>query len=529
MKKLFCLLCFFGFVFANTPQYGGTLVFARSADTISFDPAKIVDGESYYATTQVYDNLVQFKLGSTEVEPALAHKIDISDDGLEYTFHLRKGVYFNTTEWFSKKVEFSAADVLFSLKRQYDKNEPYNKTDGSFVYWNVLGLSELIKSIEAIDRYTVKITLNKPDAAFLANLAMDFASILCKTYADELLSKNQTSQLERLPVGTGAFTLVSWKKDDVMVFKASENYWNKRPFIDRLVLKVVPNSSIRIAELKSKQVQMIDFPNPNEIANLELSNDIKVVKQNGANVGFLALNTKKEPLNDVRVRQAINYAVNKEAIINSVYENLAIKAYSPIPPTILGHSESTKQYEYNLEKAKSLMKEAGLENGFSISLWAMPIARPYMNDATKVAQIIQDNLAKININAKIVVIDWATYLKKVTSLEHEMALYGWTGANGDPDNYMYVLLSKDALKTPTQNLANWENDEFSELVSKAKTTTDKEARKELYKKAQDIFANEAPWLPIAHSVVAVPMLKNIHGFSIDPLGKRRFLRVWIEK
>ncbi|MGA1862020.1 ABC transporter substrate-binding protein [Deferribacter thermophilus] len=522
------LLLFSTLLFA-APRYGGTLVFGRGGDSVTMDPAHATDGETFYATTQIYDNLVQFKYGTTEIEPALAESWEVSKDGLEYTFHLRKGVKFHKTKYFNEDVEFTADDVIFSLKRQMDPNHPYHKVGGAFEYWQAMDMSNIVKDIVKVDKYTVKFILKKPEAPFIANLAMDFASILCKKYADKLLKEGHPEDIGRFPVGTGPFVFVKWIKDDRIIFKANKEYWAGRPYIDRLILKVIPNNSVRAAELKTGQIHIMDFPNPEEVADLEKNPNIKIVKQEGLNVGYLAMNTEKKPFDNPLVRKAIYYAINKKEIVKAVYAGFGVPAKNPIPPTMWSYNDDIKDYEYNPAKAKELLKKAGYPNGFETDIWAMPVPRPYMPNGRKVAEAIQADLAKVGIKAKIVSYDWGTYLQKTKYGEHSMALLGWTGDNGDPDNFLYVLLSSKAAVKPAQNIAFYKSKEFDELVEKAKVITDKEKRAELYRKAQEVFHKDVPWVPIAHSIVVEPMRKNVMGFKLDPVGKRRFHKVWLEK
>jgi ABC-type transport system substrate-binding protein len=530
MKKIFfvILLLIANIAFA-APQYGGTLVFGRGGDSSTIDPAHATDGESFYASTQVYDNLVQFKYGTTQIEPALASSWDISKDGLEYTFHLRKGIYFHTTNFFKKKVELSADDVVFSLKRQFDPKNPYNKVGGAYEYWSAMDMDNIVKDVVKVDKYTVKILLKKREAPFIANMAMDFASIVCKEFADQLLKEGRAEDLNRLAVGTGPFKLVKWIKDDRMIFTANENYWDGKPYVKRLIFKVIPNSSVRAAELKTGSIHIMDFPNPEEVIELSKNPKIKLVKEEGLNVGYLAMNTEKKPFDDLRVRKAINYAINKKAIVKAIYAGLGKVAKNPIPPTMWSYNNNIKDYEYNPKKAKELLKEAGLENGFETDLWAMPVPRPYNPNGRKVAEAMQADLAKVGIKVKIVSYDWSTYLNKTKMGEHQMCLMGWTGDNGDPDNFLFTLLSEAAAVKPAQNFAFWKNDKFNSLVEKAKVTTDIAQRTALYKKAQVVFHDDIPWVTIANSIVVEPMLQKVHGFKLDPVGKRRFQQVWLSK
>lgn len=332
-----------------------------------------------------------------------------------------------------------------------------------------------------------------------------------------------------MAIGTGPFKLDKWIKDDRMIFSANEEYWDGKPYVKKLIFKVIPNNSVRAAELKTGAIHIMDFPNPEEVAELEANPKIKLVRQEGLNVGYLALNTEKKPFDDVRVRQAVNYAINKAEIVKAIYAGLGKVAKNPIPPTMWSYNDEVVDYDYNPEKAKALLKEAGLENGFETDLWAMPVPRPYNPNGRKVAEAMQADLAKVGIKAKIVSYDWSTYLNKTKMGEHQMCLLGWTGDNGDPDNFLYTLLSKAAAVKPAQNFAMWKDDEFTSLVEKAKVTTDVAQRTELYKKAQVVFKREAPWVTIANSIVVEPMLAEVNGFKLDPVGKRRFHKVWIAK
>lgn len=531
MKKiaLACALLASSLFAANEPKIGGTLVFGRGGDSSALDPAHATDGESFYGSTQVYDNLVQFKYGSTEIEPGLAKKWEVSEDGLEYTFYLKEGIYFAPTKFFNKKVEFTADDVVFSFKRQFDKTNPYNKIGGAFEYWLSMDMSNIVEDVIKVDKYVVKFKLKKKEAPFLANIAMDFASIVSKTYADELLAKGKAENLSRFPVGTGPFVFEQWIKDDKIIYKANKDYWGGRPYVDRLILKVIPNNSVRAAELKTGQIQLMDFPNPAEVPELEKDPGLKIIKQEGMNVGYLAMNNNKKQFQDVRVRRALNHAINKQAIVDAVYEGFGKVANAPLPPNVWSFNPNLTTYDYNPAKAKELLKEAGYEKGFDMTLFAMPVPRPYMPDGRKVAEAMQADLAKVGINAKIVSYEWTTYLEKTKNLEHDACLLGWTGDNGDPDNFLYVLLSKTAAYAPATNYASWKNDEFTNLITKAKETSDVAERTKLYKEAQEIFAKEVPWVTVANSIVMVPAKKFVNGFQIDPVGKRRFHKVWLDK
>jgi len=393
-----------------------------------------------------------------------------------------------------------------------------------------MNMNKIVKDVKALDRYTVVIILKKREAPLLTDLTMEFNMVLSKDYAYYLLKKGKQKDFIKKPIGTGPFVLKKWLKDDKMIFTANKHYWDGRPYVNKLIFKVIANSSVREAELKTGAISIMDSPNPADIRNLETSKNIKIIKKVGLNVGYLAFNTSKKPFSNVLLRQALSYAINAKSIVNSIYEGLGQVALGPIPPTLWSYNKYLKGYPYNVKKAKVLLVKAGYPHGFKTNIWAMPVSRPYMPDARKVAEIIQADLAKIGVQAKIVTYDWGTYLTKTFNGEHDMALLGWSGSNGDPDNFLNVLLSKhSAMQKPSQNIAFWKNDKFTKLVDEAKIVTSIVKRTELYKKAQAIFDKQAPWKPIANSIVVEPMLKKVHGFKLDPVGKRRFKEVWLSK
>ncbi len=273
---------------------------------------------------------------------------------------------FHKTRYFRKSVEFTADDVLFSFLRQKDSEHPFHKVGGgSWEYWNNMTMSDIVKDIIKVDKYTVKFILNVPEASFVSNLAMDFAGILSKTYAEDLMAKGKVDDLSRRPIGTGPFSFLQWKKDDRIVFNANKNYWGGRPYVDRLILKVIPNNSARAAELKTGQIHIMDFPNPAEVPGLRKNSKIKVLEQEGLNVGYLAFNTEKEPFTNVKVRKAIAMAINRQAIVDAIYAGLGKVAKNPLPPTIWSYNDNIVDHEYNIEKAKALLAEAGYPNGFN--------------------------------------------------------------------------------------------------------------------------------------------------------------------
>lgn len=511
---------------AGSANAAKTLVYCSEGSPEGFNPSLYTSGTTFDATSKtIYSRLVEFERGTTKVIPALAESWTISEDGKVYTFKLRRGVKFHATKYFKPTRDFNADDVLFSFNRQWKKDNPYHKVSGgTYEYFNGMGMPKLLKSIEKVDDYTVRITLNNPEAPFIANMAMDFASILSKEYADAMLKAKTPEKLDLQPVGTGPFQFVAYQKDAVIRYRANPTYFRGKAAIDNLIFAITKDASVRWAKLRAGECHVIPYPNPADIAAMKKDPNVNVLEQEGLNVGYLAFNTEKKPFDNADVRRALNMAINKKAIIDAVFQGAGKVAKNPIPPTIWSYNDSVADYPYDPAKAKALLAKAGFPNGFSTDIWAMPVQRPYNPNARRMAEIIQADWAKIGVKAKIVTYEWGEYLKRSATGEHQTLLLGWTGDNGDPDNFLHVLLGCSAAKSGP-NRARWCYKPFDDLLLAAKLTSDKAKRTDLYKKAQVIFKDQAPWVTIAHSIVFMPVRKNVVGYKIDPFGGHIFYGV----
>ena len=502
-----------------------TLVYCSEGSPEGFNPSLYTAGTTFDASSHpIFNRLVEFERGSTKIVPGLAESWTVSDDGLTYTFTLRKGVKFHSNKDFTPSRDFNADDVIWSFDRQRDENHPMFKVSGGqYEYFQSMDMPSLIKSIDRVDDYTVRFNLNRPEAPFIANLGMDFASIMSAEHGQKMADAGSPEKADLTPVGTGPFALVAYQKDAVIRYKANPDYWQGKAPIDDLVFAITPDASVRLQKLRAGECHVMPYPNPADIASIKSDPNLKLLEQEGLNVGYLAFNTEKAPFTDKRVRQALNMAINKESIIDAVFQGAGKIAKNPIPPTIWSYNESTKDYPYDPEGAKKLLAEAGVSN-LETDIWAMPVQRPYNPNARRMAELIQSDWAKVGVNAKIVSFEWGEYLKRSKLGEHQTVLLGWTGDNGDPDNFLFVLLGCEAAKD-SANRARWCNKEFDDLLVKAKTTADVAKRTDYYEKAQLIFKEEAPWVTIAHSVVFMPVRKEVTGYKVHPLGGHIFYGV----
>lgn len=507
-----------------------TLVYCSEGSPENFAPSINTTGTSFDASEQIYDNLVDFERGGTKVVPGLAEKWEVSKDGLEYTFHLRKGVKWQSNKNFKPTRDFNADDILFMFERQWKENDPYFKvTSSNHAYFGDMGMPKLLKSVDKVDDYTVKIVLNAPEAPFLSNLAMQYAGVQSKEYAIAMLKAGTPEKIDQEPVGTGPFMLVQYQKDALIRYKAFPQYWAGKAKIDDLIFSITPDASVRWAKLQKGECHVMPYPNPADLPAIRKDPNVVVLEQPGLNIGYLAYNTTKKPFDDVRVRKAVNMAINKKAIVDAVYLGTGVPATNPIPPTQWSYNKSIKDDAYNPEEAKKLLAAAGLKDGFTTDLWAMPVQRPYNPNAKRIAELMQADLVKVGIKAEIKSFEWGEYRKRMQAGEHQMGMLGWTGDNGDPDNFLNTLLGCSSAKSNGSNVAKFCYQPFEDLIQKAKVVSNPAERTKLYEQAQVIFKQQAPWFTIAHAVQIKPVRKEVIGFKLSPFGRHSFYGVDMAK
>lgn len=525
MKKIFSFIFISIAVISCQPSSekledkNDTFVYCSEGSPSAFNPQVTTDGTSNNAAAHtLYNRLVEFKYGTTEIVPSLAKSFEISADRLIYTFHLVENVPFHQTKYFSPTRFLNADDVLFSFNRMRIEDHPYHQIGGgTYEYFNGMEMGKLIKDIKKINDYSIQIELTRPEAPFLANLAMSFMSILSKEYADKLATEMAKENIDTFPIGSGPFVFQKYVKDTFIKYDRFEHYFDGPAKIKKLVFSITPDASVRYQKLKTNECHLIIEPAPADISAMKKNETIKVVSAPGLNVGYLAINTQKGPFGNRDVRKAINMALNKQSYIEAIYLGNGEVAKNPLPPSIWSYNNNIDDYEYNPEKARELLRNAGFPKGLDTELWTLPVTRPYNPNGKKMGELMQADLAKIGIRVKLVSYDWPTYLKKSSMGEHQLLQLGWTGDNGDPDNFLHVLLGCSGVEAGS-NYARWCNSSFESLIQQAKVITGQAQRGELYKKAQEIFKQEAPWVPIAHSTIFRAMRNNVEGYKIDPLG-----------
>ena len=501
-------------------------VFCMEGSPSSFNPQLVTDGVSMNSSAQtIFNRLVEFKYGTTEIEPGLAESWTVSKDKKTFTFKLRKNVSFHSNANFVPTRTFNADDVVYTFKSQMDTKHPLAIPAANYEYFKAMELDQLIADVKKLDDYTVTFALKRPEAPFLANLAMDFASIQSEEYAKALIKSGKgLKTLETAPIGTGPFVFKSYQKDSAVRFKSFEQYYKGKSKIENLIYVIVTDSTVRLQKMKAGECNVMSEPQPQDLEQIKALKNVKLMSTEGLNVSYIAFNTEKKPFDNVKVREAISLALNQKSYIDLIYRSQGTAAKNPIPPTMWSYSNATAAHVYDVEKAKKLLAEAGFPNGFDSELWTLPVSRPYLPNGKKLGELMQADLAKIGIKIKLVTFDWPVYLEKSKKGEHQMIQMGWTGDNGDPDNFMNILLGCSAIKAGS-NLARWCDKDFDTLLQKAKEDSNQSVRTGFYQQAQAIFKKQSPWYVVAHAKINKVISDKVVGYKIDPFGHENFSSV----
>jgi len=508
------------------PAGAKTLVFCSEGNPESLNPQMVTTTTGMNAARPMFNNLVEFKPGSTELVPSLAESWTVSEDGRDYTFRLREGVRFQANAAFTPTRTMNADDVVFSYLRQWKEDHPFHKVSGGgYDYFKDLGMPDLLEAVERVDGRTVRFRLKRPNAPFLASMAMPFNVVHSAEYAEAMLRAGTPERVDEEPIGTGPFSFAGFQRGVAVRYRAFADHFAGRQPIEQLVFSITPNPAVRLTKLRAGECHLMAFPNPADAARIKADPALRLLQQEGLNIGYMSLNVTKKPFDDVRVRRAVSMAVDKAAIVEAVYAGAGVAAKNPIPPTLWSYNDAVRDHPYDLAAAQRLLVEAGHPGGFETELWYMPVSRPYNPNGRRMAEMIQADLAKIGVRLRLVTDDWGAYRVKLQAGDAPMALFGWTGDNGDPDNFLNVLLGCTSARPGGNNIAKWCDPSYDALVREAETSLDGDKRVALYRDAQVIAKDQAPWVPLAHSVVFMAARKEVTGFVMDPLGRHIFTGV----
>ena len=489
----------------------GTLVFSRGADSSFLDPAVVTDGESVKVITNLFDTLVWFKPGTAELAPGLATSWSASSDALTWTFRLREAKFHDGTA-------VDADAVVFSLLRQKDESHPAHV--GVFSYWGDIFGS--VKEVVAIDPRTVEIRLSEPFAPLLSTMTVFSTSVVSPTAwksegVDPATGKYRYKFAEK-PVGSGPFRFVRWNRDETVVLEAFDEYWGGAPGIGKLIFKTVKENDKRLLDVENAQSQVMDGLAPQHVARVKGNKELEFVSQPGINISYLAMNCGKKPWDDVRVRQAVAFAISKEKIQRAAYDGQGEIAVSPCPSALPGHL-ATPDRKQDVEKAKALLAQAGFPNGFETTLWCGDNPRAYMPAPQQVATQIQQDLLRIGIRAKVTTVEWKQYLKDTRDGKHDMCLLGWMMDYPDADNFLHMLLDKENARLGSaNNVSFYRGEKVHELLVRARTNPVQAERVKLYEDAQRILFDEVPMIPLITMPEMRAVSRRVNGYLIYPAG-----------
>ena len=483
------------------------IIFGVGTDVDELDPRTIDTQEGYIACANIYDCLVLYDLGATTIRPGLAESWEISEDGLVYTFNLRQGVSFHDGDPFN-------ADAVVTWFNSIKEGAPGSQFDATRMVYMQDFISSWIDSVEAVDEATVRMTLPEPYSPLLANLAIPIAGIVSPTAIAAGLDSVATN-----PSGTGAFRLArpeDWTRDSQLVLEANPDYWGGAPKVEQFIIKVVPEGSTRLQQVETGEIDIAWALTPEDVERARENPDLLVVEDAGLNTNCVELNTSKEPFTSREVRQALNYAVNKEELSEGLYNGNMVPAGGVLPPVDWAYNPDLQSYPYDPDRARELLAEAGYDEGnpLTFTFMAYTIPRGYNPVGDRLATAIQEYWSEVGVQAEIQTAEWTQYRADRRANMFQCSLSGWQGDNGDPDNFLYSLLA--GASKGAGNTAYYENPEVDELLRQAQIVSDQEERTQLYHQAEQLIVDDAPWVFLGYQKHQVVTRANITDFQLQP-------------
>lgn len=487
-------------LWAETPP--NVLVVGQIAEPQSLDPHAVTAVNDFRILVNVYDGLVRYQDGTLNVEPSLATDWTISDDGLQYTFNLREGVDFHDG------TPFNAEAVVFNFERMLNEDHPYHDT-GPFPLAFYFGQ---VAEVEALDEYRVRFTLSEPFAPFLSNLAYPTGLIISPDAVRE-----HGEDVGRHPSGTGAYQFEEWEANSRVVVSRNDDYWDGAPAMEAVVFRPITDANTRVAEMLSGGIDlMVEVP-PDNVATFASDDSFNIYEQAGPHLWFLILNLKEAPMSDKRVRQAVNYAINKKALVEDVLQGTATVATGPTPPAFgWAYNEDLEPYPYDPDRARELIADAGAE-GAEVTFYVTE-GGSGMLDPISMGTAIQADLAAVGLDVNIETYEWNTFLGRVNpGLEGKADMAEMAWMTNDPDTLPFLALRTEAWpENGGFNSGYYSNERVDELLNQARTSTDQAERARLYKEMQEIVYDDAPWAFIANWQQNAVATSNVQNFKLQP-------------
>lgn len=506
---------------SSSPVPTGAVVFGSGGQPVNLEPGNITDGNSIYVQQQIYDRLIESKPGTTELEPALATKWSASPDGKTWTLTLRSDVKFHDG------TPFNAEAVKFNFERWWDPNHPngYRNAGKNYEIWEQLfggfkgSSTSLLQNVIAVNPTTVQFVLNQPFAAFPNAIASGFFGIASSTAVQKAGANYGTPG--SLAVGTGPYVFKEWRTGDRVVLEKNPSFWRSGfPKANQLVIRFIQDPAARLAQLRAGQIHFTVDLAPDQKKELDSDANLQAIARPSFNLGYLALNPSYKPLSDVRVRQAIAYAINRPEIVKAFWGDLGTHNPHFLPESLAwANSPNLEPYPFDPQKAKQLLAEAGYANGFNLDLWYMPVSRPYFPTPKAIAEAFAADLSAVGIRVSLKTKDWAAYIAdRRKAPGYQAFMLGWTGDYGDPDNFYYAHYGPGS----TSDIGNWKNDRVFQLLNQARTTLDQPSRAKLYAEVDEILYKEVLRMPIVHSQPLLAQRKTLTGWTASPFGSESF-------
>jgi peptide/nickel transport system substrate-binding protein len=511
------------------PEEMVDFIFAQGADVTKTDPTDVTDGESIRVCNQLYDGLVRFTPGKTTVEPNLATEWTTSEDGLVWEFKLRDDVKFHDG------TDFNAEAVVYNSMRQLDPDHPEHT--GVFEYWEYMfggflgdvdddgNPTSVVKSVEAVDEYTVRFNMNRPLGPFIQDMAMFYMYQISPTALKE---QGENYGLPAYtPAGTGPFKFVEWVEGDHITLERYDDYHGDVAKINRVLIRIIPDNAARYLALQAGDIHGMGFPNPDDVPNCEADENCQVLLRPPNTTAFINIMTDREPWDDANVRKALSLAIDKQAIVDSLYGGLGIVATQYVPPSLWGHNPDIEDYGYDPDEARRLLQEAGVEEGFTFDFWYMPNPRPYYPVPEDIAEAIASYWADVGLNPQLKTEDWSTYLDDRNAGVFDVWMLGWTGDNGDPDNFFCYFVC-----IPKPKEGNWNTEKAQQaidLLLQAQALSSQAEREPLYQQAAVLVHEDAKMIFMAHNETALLFNPGVKGFVPSPLGEEFYNTVYFEE
>ena len=478
---------------------GGDLVLAVLADASSLDPQGTSDVTSSVVQENIYETLVD-KDENNDIIPGLAASWEAVDE-LTWSFTLNENIKFHDGE------DFNAEAVKMNLERILTPELGSPRSN----------LFEMITAVEAVSEYEVHISTEYAFSPLLSHLTHNSVGMISPALIEQANTDLENGDdpfaaISSNPAGTGYFKFDSWEPGSLIRLVKNEEYWGEPAYVDSVEFRVIPDSQVRLADLETGNVHIIDPVQPNEVSRIENSDVANIHRQASASLMYIGFHTEKEPFNNPLVRQAISHAIDQEAIISGIFEDLAIPATGPLAPGTFGYSEDVEAITYDLEEARELLAEAGYEDGFSTTIWTSDNPQ-----RLSIAVLVQEALANLNIDVTIESMEFGTYLDLTAAGEHDMLIDSYSNPTGDADYQMYTLFHSSQ-KGESGNLTFYENTEVDGLLDDARRATDSDERAAIYAEAAQILTEEAPMSFLLHQEFLLGVADNVSGFEISSAG-----------